>query len=157
MNITYKNNIKYRVIASILLLLSLGLIGFSIFYVFQSTDNEKVLTLITLFLTAAFCILEIILIIKGGKKDLALYKIAFNENQSLNNVPLIAVIVGSVFGLGLTILGIILFITKQNEPMTLSSSLVILSVSVYLLINCIIYFIYLIIFRKKPVNLKDFI
>lgn len=85
-----------------------------------------------------------------------LNKIAFNENEKLNTVPIFAVSIGMAIAIVLLSLGLSVFFIKDNLTIK-CAMLVVSSVGGYLLANCIAYFVYLILFRKREVNLKDFI
>ena len=156
MNFEEKKNVVFRLVACFLLLATLSIIILGLIHVFQVLADGYIISIIALMLTAAFLILEFVVILKGWKKENSLYKIAFNENQNINNVPLIAVIVGTVFGVGLLALSISVYFIRNTEPFK-TSMLVVLSIASYLLINCIIYFIYVIVFKKRPLNLRNFI
>lgn len=156
MNFQERKNITFRLVATFLLLLSLGVTAFSLSQIIIMKPDEVILMLVAIAVAALFAILEIFVILRGWRKDSNLYKIAFNENKHINNVPLIAVIVGSAFGLGLLALAISVYLIRDTAIIK-SSMLVVLSISVYLLVNCLIYYYYIFFFRNKPINLKDFI
>ena len=156
MNFEEKKNVIFRLIASFLLLVPLTIIILGLIHLFKTLAEGYILSIIAFMLTAAFLVLEMVVILMGWKKENSLAKIAFNENQNINNVSLIAVIVGTVLGVGLTALSISVYFIRNAEPFK-TSMLVVLSISSYLLINCIIYFIYIFIFKKRPLNLRNFI
>ena len=156
MNFEEKKNVIFRLIASFLLLVPLTIIILGLIHLFKTLAEGYILSIIAFMLTAAFLMLEMVVILMGWKKENSLAKIAFNENQNINNVSLIAVIVGTVLGVGLTALSISVYFIRNAEPFK-TSMVVVLSISSYLLINCIIYFIYILIFKKRPLNLKNFI
>ena len=156
MNFEEKKNVIFRLIASFLLLVPLTIIVLGLIHLFKTLAEGYILSIIAFMLTAAFLVLEMVVILMGWKKENSLAKIAFNENQNINNVSLIAVIVGTVLGVGLTGLSISVYFIRNAEPFK-TSMLVVLSISSYLLINCIIYFIYIFIFKKRPLDLRNFI
>ena len=156
MNFVERKTLVYRFVAFTLLLISLGVTAFSLSQIIVLRPEELILMLITIAICALFAILESVFILKGWKKESNLQKIAFNENSHVNNVPLIGVSVGAAFGLGLLALGISVYLIRV-EPTVKASMLAVLSVSVYLLVNCLIYYIYLIMFKNRPLNLKDLI
>ena len=156
MNFEEKKNVIFRLVACFLLLLPLSIIVLGLIHVFKVLAEGYIISIIALMLSAAFLILEFVVILKGWKKENSLFKIAFNENQNINNVPLIAVIVGTVFGVGLLALSISVYFLRNTEPFK-TSMLVVLSIATYLLVNCVIYFIYVIMFKKRPLNLRNFI
>lgn len=139
-----------------MILLSFGVMIFSMICIILSNSDTKVLSIVALCLTMCFLLLEVIITIKGWKKEPSLYKIAYNPNGVMNNVPLIAVIVGTLLGIGLLILSLVLYFTKNGEPY-LTASLVILSITTYLLVNCIDYYIFVIMYKNRPLKLKDLI
>lgn len=156
MNVEIRKTLTYRIVAAFLLLLALGVSGFSLALVIIKRPEELILTLITICLTSAFIILQMIFILIGWKKESNLYKIAFNENRHLNNVPLTAVIIATALAVGLIILGISVYFIRP-EVYIKTSMLVVITISSYLFMNCLIYYFYLILFRNRPINLKDFI
>ena len=157
MNIQERKNITYRLLASLILLISGGMIIYSFITVLSVEKEQLFLDILTLSTTAFFLFVELFFILKGGKKESNLYKIGFNDNGKLNNVPLIAVIVGTAFGLGLLAMGISVYFVRYDEITIRTSMLVILSVAVYLLTNCLIYYLYILMFRKREVRLEDLI
>ena len=156
MNFEEKKNVIFRLIASFLLLVPLSIIILGLIHLFKTLAEGYILSIIAFMLTGAFLLLELVVILKGWKKENSLAKIAFNENQNINNVSLIAVLVGTVLGIGLTALSISVYFIRDAEPFK-TSMLVVLSISTYLLVNCVIYFIYIFIFKKRPLNLRNFI
>lgn len=156
MNFEERKNVLFRLIACFLLLIPLAIMIIGLVHTFKTLADGYILSIIALMLSIGFLALEFVVMIRGWKKESSLYKIAFNENQHVNNVPLVAVIVGTIFGVGLVTLAITVFFTKNEEP-SRTSMLVVLSIATYLLVNCIIYFIYVVMFRKRPLDLKKFI
>ena len=118
--------------------------------------EDIALNIVALSASGVFNLFEIIVIMKGWTKESNLMKISFLENGDVNNVPLIAVIVGSVFGTGLCTLGTVVYFLNEKVSAR-CAMLVILTIASYLLINCIIYFIFLLFFRKREIDLRDFI
>ena len=157
MNFEERKNLLYRILATLILLISAGMIVFSLITVIKIEKSQLLLDIITLMLTALFLGLEIILILSRGKKESFLYKIGFEPNGKVNSVPLVAVAFGCLFGLGLISLGISVYFVRFNEITIRTSMLVIMSVAVYLVTNCLIYFLYLIMFKKREINLETFI
>ena len=156
MNFEEKKNVIFRLITGVLLVIPLVFVVLGLVHIFHTFSDGYIISIIALMLTAGFIFLELIVVLKGWKKESALYKIAFNENQKINNVPLIAVIVGTLFGVGLTALAITVYFVKAVEPHQ-TSMIVVLSISSYLLLNCIAYYIYIWMFKKRPIDLRKFI
>ena len=157
MNIQERNNLTYRLLAGLILLISAGMIAYAFVVVLQVERKQLFLDVLTLGITTFFLLFEEIFILKGGKKESYLYKIGFNDNGKLNSVPLIAVIVGNFFGLGLVSLGISVYFVRYDDVTIRTSMLIILSVAVYLVVNCLIYYLYVLMFRKREVRLEDLI
>ena len=156
MNIEERKIIIFRLIAAFLLLVPIAIQSLAMYQVFAIKPDEIVLLVISICAVAAFNLFEIILILRGWKKQSHLYDIAFNKNGTLNNVPVFAVAIGAAFGVGLTILSTIVYFYREEMHIK-CSMLVILSIGSYLLINCIVYFIFLIFYKKREINLRDFI
>ena len=157
MNIQERKNITYRLLASLILLISGAMIVYAFIEVFRVERDQLFLDVLTLSTTSFFLLVELFFILKGGKKESNLYKIGFNDNGKLNNVPLIAVIIGTAFGLGLIAMGVSVYFVRYNEITIRTSMLVILSVAVYLVTNCLVYYLYILMFRKREVKLEDLI
>ena len=157
MNFLERKNLTYHLLASFVLLITAGMIAFAFISVITLEKKQLLLDVFTLSLTLVFLILELYVLLRGGKKDSHLYKICFEPNGILNTIPLIAVIVGSLFGLGLLALGVSVYFVRFSDITIRNSMLVILSVAVYLLTNCLIYFLYIFMFKKRESKLEDFI
>lgn len=157
MNIAERKNLTYRIIAALILLITLGMITFSFIVILQIEKDQLFLDILTLSLTAFFLLAEEVLILRGGKKESNLYKIIFDTNGRVNTVPLIAVTIGIFFGLGLVSLGISVYFVRFDEVTIRTSMLVILSVAVYLVTNCLIYYLYILMFKKREFKLEDLI
>ena len=156
MNYSEKRNILYRLISVGLILISLGLDAYAMYMVILFNAEDKILSIIALALAAAFTILEITVILKGWKKDSNLFKIAFNENRNINNVPLVAVFVGTLFGLGLGIMSVVIYLAR-GEVNIKNAMLIIMAIAVYLLVNCLVYYLFLLFFKKRDLSIKELI
>lgn len=150
-------NLLNRIITSLILLTSIGLSAFSIVQIFQMMPENKTLDFVALFGVSFFCLFEIVVIMRRWKKESYMYKIAFDEKgDHFNTVALIAVIIGTIFGLGISIIGLYLFLSREDIQ-TKCNVLIILSIGYYLFINCVCYYIYILMFRKKPFKIEDLI
>lgn len=141
---------------SLLLLLSIGLTTFCMAKVIIAHPENIVLDLIALSLTIVFPIAQIILILKGGKKESHLLDIAFNTDGTINKVFLVFVLVGTAIGLGLDILTIVVIFTRVNTIIVLCSMFIIMAISTYLLLNCLIYIMFCFLFKKRELTLEDY-
>ena len=156
MNFRIRKIRLYRIVATILLLLSIGLSAFVLAKVIMAKPEKIVLDGIALGLTIAFTIGQIILIIRGGKKESHLLDIAFNSDYTVNKLPFVVVLVGTTFGLGLDILATVVLFTRDNTVAVYCSMLIILAIASYLLLNCLIYLLFTLIFKKRELTLEDY-
>ena len=156
MNILDRKNVLHRILTSIIVGCNLAFTLYVIVYLFKNKPQNFVVSLIACFFAALMMIFEIVITLKGWKKESSLYKIGFNPNGTINNIPIIALIVASIFGSGLLLLSILLNVFKHFEP-NISTSFVIMIASIYLLSNILIYLIYIFMFKKREVNLKSLI
>lgn len=156
MNFVEKKNLFFRLVAILLIFCDLGFVGFVSSHVFVVWTENQIISMVAVVFAGLMMLFEVIILFKGWNKENALYKIAFNPNGRLNNVPFVAVLVFSLLGTGLTLLGVLLNVLTHYEP-NISISYVILVASVYLLTNCVIYYIYCFMFKIREINLKKFI
>ena len=156
MNIRTRKIIFYRVFATVLLILSIGLTIFALAEVIMSHPEKIILDCITLGLTIVFPIGQIILILKGGKKESHLLDIAYNTDNTINKVFLVFVLVGATLGVGLDVLTIVVLTTRANTVAVFCSMMIIMSIATYLLFNTIIYLVFTLVFRKRELTLKDY-
>lgn len=156
MNIRVRKIIAYRTIASLLLLISLGLTSFCLYKVIVAHPENIVLDLIALSLTLVFSIAQIIFILRGKKKESHLLDIAFNTDGTINKVFLVFVLVGTAVGLGLDILTIVILCTRLNTVSVFCSMHIIMAISSYLLLNCFIYIAFCFLFKKRELTLEDY-
>ena len=134
----------------------LGFVAYVLSFVFRSPSQNQTLTLIGCFFAATLMMIEIFLLLRGGKKDIELYKVFFNPNGRINNIPVVFFSVFCGLGVGFVVLGTCLYFLKHFEP-NLTISLFILVVAVYLISNCLIYYLFLIMFKKREFKLEDLI
>lgn len=146
----------YRLMSSLLLLLSVGLTAFCLSQVILSWLENIALDIIALALTGSFAIAQIIFILRGGKKESHLLDIALNTDGTINKVFLVFVLVGLALGLGLDILTIVVIFTRVNTLQVLCSMYIIMAIATYLLLNCIIYIIFVLLFKKRELTLEDY-
>lgn len=156
MNFIEKRNVLFRILAAIANLVALATMVGAFTYVVTRKPDDKTLSIIGLLLACAFVVMEIVLLIKGKKNEPALKNIAFNENDTINKFPVIIVSIGTGFSLALLILSIVIFF-QNSSPTTKSNMAVIFSIAVYLLVNCLVYYLFLIMFKKRPLKLEDLI
>lgn len=156
MNASEKKIVTFRLISSFMILLNLGFTIFVMYYSITNISQNQTVNIVSCVFSSLLMIFEIIFVLRGWKKESQIYKIAFNTNESINNVPLIAISVFFVFGLGLIILSALLNVYKHFEP-NISTSFSILNIAIYLVINCLIYYLYCLMYKKREVNLRSLI
>ena len=156
MNIRTRKIITYRLVATLLLCLSIGLSTFALVEAIKAKPEKIVLDIIALGLTISFAIGQIILICSGKKKESHLLDIAFNSDNTVNKLALVLVLVGTSFGAGLDILTIVVICTRSITLSVYCSMLIIMSIASYLLLNCITYIIFTLLFKKRELTLEDY-
>lgn len=156
MNIRVRKILTFRWVSSLFLLLSIGLSAFALSVVIISRPEKLVIDCIALGLVIAFAIGQIILILRGWKKESHLLDIAFNTDYTINKLALVLVLVGTTVAVGLDILTIIVLCTRDNTPAVINSMYIIMSISTYLLLNCCSYFLFIILFKKRELTLEDY-
>ena len=156
MNIEEKKNVIFHILAAVLCLGSLGLDSFVLLKVIEYNTEDLVLNCIALAVAILFALLEIFVNLRKPKKESLLYQICFNENQKINTIPLFAVGISTVFGLGLLAMSLAVFFIRE-EIRNKAAMLVVLAIAAYLLVNCVMYWLYILVFRKKPFKLEDLI
>ena len=150
MEITSKQYLTFRLVLVGLLLLSLLAPVLTILALVAFRPDDFIFSLIVVIITMIFIVFEMVMTLINIKKPLAIYRIGFTEKGLLNPIPLIAVIMGLVIAVSLSLLGIILFFVK-SEPVIKCNSLVILSIGMYLFENCIFYLAF-VLFAKSQSN-----
>lgn len=156
MNLRTRKILLYRLLAVLLLLVSLGVAIYALITIISMHPEKIVLDCIALGLTIAFPIAQIVLIIRGRKKESYLLDVAFNTDNTVNKIALAFVFAGTALGLGLNILSAVVLLTRVNTVAVTCSMLIISAISTYLLANCLIYLIFTFIFRKKELTLEDY-
>ncbi len=156
MNIRARRIAFWRIMNSTLLVLAAALMVFFTVKILMSEAEQKVFTTIGCVVAALFSLLQAIFILSGIKKESNLQKIAYGDVGKINWTAMIFVLVGTLFGIALTVLSLVLLFTK-DDAYAVTLSMAILSVAIYLDVNCYIYLSYSIIFRKREINLKNFI
>ena len=150
MGITTKQHLTFRLVLVGLLLLSLLIPVLTILALNAFRPDDFVFSLIVIIITIVFILFEMIMTLINIKKPLAIYRIGFTDRGLFNPIPLIAVIMGLVIAVSLSLLGTILFFVKSEEIIK-CNSLVILSIGMYLLENCIFYIAF-VLFVKNQSN-----
>ena len=156
MNVRARRIAFWRIMSSLVLLLGAAFMIVLGIKILQNQSDQKVFGVMGCFIAALFSILQSIFILYGIKKESSLQKIAYDDVGKINWTAMIFVLVGTAFGIGLSVLSIVLFFLKPEEPAH-SMSMAIFAVALYLDINCFVYLTYSFIFRKRPIDLKRFI
>ena len=146
----------YRLISLVAIILAVFYAGF--FYANIIGRNLEQMDLIFLsigtFIVIMFSLLEIFLLIKGWNKPLLMENIVFIKNGTMTTGPFIVVNIGLALGITLFTLGLILFLTK-DQILVKCAMLFASVVGAYLLLNCLLYDLFVWIFRKRKFDIKD--
>lgn len=156
MNFRIRKIKTYRLVASFLLLLSVGLTAFCLSRIILYWPQNIALDIIALALTASFALVQIVFILKGKTKESHLLDIAFNTDGTINKIFFVFVLVGIALGAGLDAMTIVVILTRTNTLQVLCSMFIIMSIATYLLFNCFIYIIFLLLFKKRELTLEDY-
>ena len=156
MNIRERKVLIWRFISAFLLLLVAGLGGYSLYRVIVLAPEGIILDSIAIGLAIFFILAEIVITLRGWKKESHLLDIFINTNGKVNHVFLVAAIIGTIFGLGLDILGLVVLLVRENSVTGTCALHVITTIASFLLANCIMYYIFIFLFRKKKLTLKDY-
>ena len=146
----------YRLISLVAIILAVFYAGF--FYASIVGRNIEQMDLVFLSIGTGiiiiFSLLEMFLLIKGWNKPLLMENIAFIRNGTMTTGPFIVVNIGLVLGITLFSLGLVIFLT--NEKVLVKCAMLFASVvGGYLLINCLLYDLFVWMFRKRKFNIKD--
>ena len=129
------------------LVLTLGVISYSISYLFIYKINDLVMSLIALIVLTLFVLFEGFLTIKNYSRPLGLERNAFTDRGTIHPIPLITMILISVVALGLFVPGLVIFFIKTD--LTLKSyCLILVSTGTYILLNCLFYVVLVLSFKK---------
>lgn len=142
-----KKNIIYRIILVALLLVSFFLNGFTVGLLTKFQPDDYIFSCVVIAVFTLFGTFELALTLINFKKEPALKKIAYTERGYFNFIPFIAVSLGMLIALGLSITGTCLFFIR-TEMTVKSNSLVLLAVGFYLFINCLVYYLYVLLNKK---------
>ena len=146
----------YRLISLVAIILAVFYAGF--FYAMiigrELEDLDRIFLSIGTAIVILFSLLEIFLLIKGWNKPLLMENIAFIKNGTMTTGPFIVVNIGLVLGITLFSLGLVLFLIK-DETLVRCAMLFASVVGAYLMINCLLYDLFVWIFRKRKFDIKD--
>ena len=156
MNIRARKIKLYRLSAVLLVLLSIGLVAYCMARVILARPENIVLDLIALALTAVFGIGQVIFILRGKSKESHLLDIAFNTDGTINKIFFVFVLIGLTLGVGLDILTLVVIFSRENTINVFCSMHIIMSIATYLALNCIIYLVFILLFKKRELTLEDY-
>lgn len=142
-----KLDLLFRLILSGLLMVTFGLISYSFAFIFINAVEDKILSIIALVVICIFALFELVVTILKIHHPFGIEKTAFTSRGNINPIPMISMVLIAIIGLGFTIPGLVLFLIK-NDAAIKSYSLVILSMGVFILVNCVFYFLYVLSFKK---------
>ena len=150
MDIIKKQNLLFRLVLCGLVLLCVGISTLAILALVAYKPEDFIFSLVVVVIAIVFELFEIIMTLVNIKKVLSLLKIGFTDRGYVNPIPMIAILIGLVIGFAMTVTGIVLFFVRP-EPIIKCNSLVILSIGIYLLLNCVFYVIFVLV-SKKHIN-----
>ena len=143
-----KKNIIFRITLIVLLLVSFFLNGFAVGMLVRFQPDDYIFSIIVIAVLSLFGAFELSMTLVNFKKEPSLKKISYTERGYFNYIPFIAVSLGMLIALGLSITGICLYFIRE-EIVVKSNSLVLLAVGFFLLINCLVYYLYVLMNKKK--------
>lgn len=146
-----KKNLIYRLTLSMLILVCFFANGYAFGMLTRFQPEDFIFSCIVVAVFTLFAGFELTLTLINIKKEPSLKKITYTERGYFNFIPFIAITLGTLIGLGLFLTGIILYFVK-NEMSIRCNSLVVLIVGLYLLVNCIAYYLYILLNRKKEAH-----
>ena len=151
-----KKNIIFRLIFG---LLTLSITALTVFFFIKTLDinkeNEYTINLIGLGGIAFFALIEALLMFKNITKQIIFHSIIFNEHNNTINWP--AFIVANIgFGIGVILETVSLVLLLASKNITIiSSSMVLIPLAAFIILNCIIYDLYLLLHRERKMKITD--
>ena len=150
MDIIRKQNLLFRLVLVGLVLLSIVISVLSLLALVAYKPEDFVFSLVVVVIAIVFELFEIIMTLVNIKKVLSLLKIGFTDRGYVNPIPMIAILIGLVIGLAMSVSGLVIFFVRP-EAIIKCNALVILSIGIYLLLNCVFYVIFVLV-SKKHIN-----
>lgn len=150
-----KKNSWFRLIVSFALLALLPAYIYFLYdcIIHKDAGETMILSLMGFVVLIFFVLIEGVLTIKNFKKDLLLEGIAYNDNHSINKGPLIFI---SILGaLALSGFGVFLWLYLVTKDLRHFEAEFLLSFSLFVALNALIYVCYTFLFRYKKITLKD--
>lgn len=155
---TTTKNILFRLltITSLLAILAV-LILFLIKLFGLNSDNVFLINIIGLIGVAIFLLIETAMLLVNIKKQIIFHALIFNEHNSTINWPAFIVAnIGLGIGLTLSITGLVLYFTSNNLDIV-TSAMVIVPIGLFLLFNCVMYDVYVLLFKQRKLKPEDLI
>ena len=143
-----KFNLAFRLVLIGLLLLFYGMSAFSIFTIMSNTPEDYIFSLVVISVALLFATFELVMNLLHIKRSLSILKIGITERGQINPIPMIAIIASLVLAFGVTTFGLVMYFVK-NELVIKCNALVITSIGLFLLINCVFYLIVILLAKKK--------
>lgn len=150
-----KNNLVYRIVSSLMLLSSVALSLYLFIDAFSfNEDNKYLFNMICVMVAAVFVVLQIVIILISIGRDLNLGHIAFNRFKSINKPALIIVNVLLAIGVTIFVVGLVLYFNPEQVSDTKGICLLIISVGFLLIVETLLYNLYVIMFRPRKFTAK---
>lgn len=151
-----KKIVLYRSLAILLLLIPFAITMWFMIRYIQIDAKSFGLHIFASVVLLFFTFLQIFLLAKNMKNQLIIYNIAFNENKTVNKTAIIFVGVGCIIALAMSILfGIFCLTTPNSDEFKITAFMLIFSIFLYMLINCVMFLIYPLFFKEKKFDVRD--
>lgn len=149
-------NIVFRLTFGLLTLLVSALTIFFFIKTLEiNNENEYTINLIGLGGIAFFALIEAILMFKNITKQIIFHSIIFNEHNNTINWPAFIVAnIGLTIGITLETVSLVLLFTSNNLTVT-SSSMVLIPLAAFIILNCVIYDLYLLLYKERKMKITD--
>ena len=143
-----KFNLAFRLVLIGLLLLFYGVSAYAIFTIMSNTPEDYIFSLVVISVALLFATFELVMNLLHIKRSLSILKIGITERGQINPIPMIAIVASLLLALGVTTFGLVMYFVK-NELVIKCNALVITSIGLFLLINCVFYLIVILLAKKK--------
>lgn len=153
----YTKNLIFRISTSVACLMSMALSVYLFVLCFlNESETSTWFQMVAIGVCFVFALTELIIVLKNIKKELLIEYVIFNENKSINKVGLSIVIIFTLLSLGLSIMCIVFMCGVAWSSDAYYASVVILSCTFFLFVNCILYYLYILLFRLRKFGIDDY-
>ena len=154
-NHNYKKNILSRVLSSILLLIPLVISTLLLILIVpKNEETDYIVNVLSLAILIFFTILEIFILLKNLKKDPIILSLMYNSNDTINTGALVITNVILLIALSISVASGIIYFNSTDINIQ-NACIILFPMAIYTLINCLLYNLYLLIYRYKKFSLED--